>query len=166
MPIVVKVVPVAEFKTWLASKKDGAAPVVPSAELKTDAAAAAAPAASAAAPASTAKTEDAKPLTLDEQKTRGEKIYLTRCSSCHQVNGLGLAGAFPPISGSKVATGPVDEHLKVVLRGRPGTAMVAFGAQLPDADIAAVVTYQRNAWANKTGDLVQARQVSALKAAH
>lgn len=166
MPIVVKVVPAEEFKAWLASKKVAAAP---SAEPKVDAAPApAVSAASTASPparANAPRSDDAKALTLDEQKAKGEKVYLTRCSSCHQVNGLGLPGAFPPISGSKVATGPVNEHLNVVLKGRPGTAMVAFGAQLPDADIAAVVTYQRNAWANKTGDLVQAAQVSALKAA-
>ena len=76
---------------------------------------------------------------------------------------MGIPGAFLPINGSKVATGPIDEHIKVVLNGRPGTAMAAFGKQLSDADIAAVVTYQRNAWDNKVGDMAQAAQVAALK---
>ena len=76
---------------------------------------------------------------------------------------MGIPGAFPAINGSKVAKGPIDEHIKTVLNGRPGTAMVAFGKQLSDADIAAVVTYQRNAWDNKVGDMAQAAQVAALK---
>jgi cytochrome c oxidase subunit 2 len=79
---------------------------------------------------------------------------------------MGIPGAFPALNGSKVATGPVDVHIKTVLNGgRPGTAMVAFGKQLSNADIAAVITYERNAWGNKTGDVVQSAQVAALKGA-
>ncbi|MCX7239934.1 MAG: cytochrome c oxidase subunit II [Burkholderiales bacterium] len=143
MPIVVKVVPEAEFKQWLASKKTGAGA-----------------AASAAAPAAATK-----PLTLEEARAKGEKVYGSICITCHQANGKGLPGTFPALDGSKVATGPVDEHIKVVLNGRPKTAMVSFAASLSDEDIAAVVTYERNAWGNKTGDVVQAAHVAELKRA-
>ncbi|MEI6802708.1 MAG: cytochrome c oxidase subunit II [Burkholderiales bacterium] len=143
MPIVVKVVPEAEFKQWLASKKIGAGA-----------------AASAAAPAAATK-----PLTLEEARAKGEKVYGSICITCHQANGKGLPGTFPALDGSKVATGPVDEHIKVVLNGRPKTAMVSFAASLSDEDIAAVVTYERNAWGNKTGDVVQAAHVAELKRA-
>jgi len=94
---------------------------------------------------------------------RGEKVYQANCAACHQANGMGLPGAFPAINGSKVATGPIADHIKVVLNGRPGTAMAAFGGQLSDADIAAVVTYQRNAWDNKMGDLAQPAEIAAAR---
>jgi cytochrome c oxidase subunit 2 len=83
--------------------------------------------------------------------------------ACHQVNGMGVPGAFKPLNGSPTVKGPIDEHIKTVLNGRPGTAMAAFGKQLSDADIAAVVTYERNAWDNKMGDMAQPAQVAALK---
>lgn len=138
MPIVVNVVSEAEFKAWLDAKKGASA-------------------GNAAA--------DGKVLTLAESMAQGEKVYAANCVACHQASGMGLPPAFPALNGSKVATGPVDEHIKVVLNGRPGTAMVNFGKTLSNADIAAVVTYERNAWDNKTGDVVQAAQVAALKSA-
>ena len=136
MPIVVQVVSEADYKIWVASKKGAA---------------------------QTAVADNSKTFTLDELKTRGEQVSAANCAACHQATGMGIPGAFPAINGSKVATGPIDEHIKIVLHGRPGTAMQAFGKQLSDADIAAVVTYQRNAWDNKVGDMVQPAQVAALK---
>ncbi len=136
MPIVVKVVSEAEYKIWVASKKGAA---------------------------QTAAADNGKTFTLAEMHERGEKVYSANCAACHQANGMGIPGAFLPINGSKVATGPIDDHIKVVLNGRPSTAMAAFGKQLSDADIAAVVTYQRNAWDNKVGDMAQATQVAALR---
>ena len=62
---------------------------------------------------------------------------------------------FPALKGSKIATGPVEGHLDIVLNGKPGTAMPAFGGQLNDVDIAAVITYERNAFGNNMGDMVQ-----------
>jgi cytochrome c oxidase subunit 2 len=76
---------------------------------------------------------------------------------------MGLPGAFPAISGSRVATGPIADHINVVMNGRPGTAMQAFAGQLSDADIAAVVTYQRNAWDNKMGDAAQPAVIAAAR---
>ena len=136
MPIVVQVVSEADYQTWVASKKGAA---------------------------QAAAADNSKTFTLDELKTRGEQVYAANCAACHQANGMGLPGAFPAISGSKIATGPIDAHINIVVHGKPGTAMQAFGTQLSDADIAAVVTYQRNAWDNKVGDMVQPAQVTALK---
>ncbi len=94
---------------------------------------------------------------------RGKKVYETSCAACHQANGQGLPGTFPPIAGSPVATGPVDKHIAVVMNGRPGTAMQAFAGQLDDVDLAAVITYERNAFGNDTGDIVQPKQIKALR---
>jgi cytochrome c oxidase subunit 2 len=76
---------------------------------------------------------------------------------------MGIPGTFKALNGSATVNGPIEDHLKTVLNGRPGTAMVAFGTQLSDADIAAVVTFERNAWDNKKGDTAQPAQVAALK---
>jgi cytochrome c oxidase subunit 2 len=136
MPIVVEVVSEADYKAWVA-KKQGAAQA--------------------------AAADNAKSFAVAELVTRGEQVYQANCAACHQANGMGLPGAFPAINGSKVATGPIADHIQVVLHGRPGTAMAAFGGQLSDADIAAVVTYQRNAWDNKMGDLAQPAEIAAAR---
>ncbi|ARC93774.1 cytochrome c oxidase subunit II [Vibrio coralliilyticus] len=115
-----------------------------------------------------AKQEAAASLTAslsqEELMTIGEKVYVDRCAVCHQVSGAGIPGAFPAITGSKIATGDVDTHIDVVVNGRVGTAMQAFANQLSDKEIAAVVTYQRNGLGNSTGDVVQASDVNAFKA--
>jgi cytochrome c oxidase subunit 2 len=72
---------------------------------------------------------------------------------------------FPALKGSKTVMGPKEEHLSTVFHGRPGTAMAAFGKQLSEVDIAAVVTYERNAWGNNKGDMVTPKDVLALKQA-
>jgi len=136
MPIVVKVVTQEEYDAWLASKKQGA---------------------------SAAVADNTKTFTMEELMAKGEKVYTANCAACHQANGMGVPGAFKPINGSPTATGPIDEHIKTVINGRPGTAMAAFGGQLSDADVAAVVTYQRNSWDNKVGDMAQPAQVAGLK---
>jgi cytochrome c oxidase subunit II len=134
MPIVVRVVEQAEYDAWVAEKKGKMAAV----------------------------SEDPnRTYSLEEMMARGEKVYSSNCAACHQANGKGLPGAFPAIDGSKVATGPVTGHMDVVLHGRPGTAMRAWADQLSPADIAAVITYQRNSWSNKTGDVVQPSEVAA-----
>jgi len=113
--------------------------------------------------AQSAAADNTKSFEVADLVARGEKVYQANCAACHQANGMGLPGAFPAINGSKVATGPIADHIKVVLNGRPGTAMAAFGGQLSDADIAAVVTYQRNAWDNKMGDLAQPAEIAAAR---
>ena len=94
---------------------------------------------------------------------RGEKVYAANCVACHQASGKGLPPAFPGLDGSKIATGDKKAHIDIVLVGKNGTAMAAFGKQLSDTDIAAVVTYERNAWGNKTGDMVQPAEVKAAR---
>ena len=64
---------------------------------------------------------------------------------------------------SAIVNGPVEKHLDVVVNGITGTAMQAFGARLNEIDIAAILTYERNAFGNDTGDLVQPRDVFNFK---
>ena len=136
MPIVVEVVSEEDYKAWVAKKKGGAV---------------------------VAAADNTKTFETAELVERGEKVYQANCAACHQANGMGLPGAFPAISGSKVATGPIADHINIVLNGKAGTAMAAFGAQLSDADIAAVVTYQRNAWDNKMGDAAQPAAIASAR---
>jgi cytochrome c oxidase subunit 2 len=100
---------------------------------------------------------------MAELMERGEKVYSTSCVACHQANGEGVPGAFPALKGGPIATGPIDAHLDIVMNGKPGTAMGAFAAQLNDIDMAAVVTYERNAWGNDKGDLIQPSEVKAAR---
>jgi len=94
---------------------------------------------------------------------RGEQVYLAACAGCHQVDGSGVVNAFPAIRGSQVATGDLKQHLQVILEGRPGTAMKSFAGELSDVELAAVVTYQRNAFGNDAGDLVQPSVIAASR---
>jgi len=128
MPIVVEVKPKEEFNTWLAEQK-----------------------ASAAEYASTIGKE----WSMDELMERGEKVYTTNCAGCHGIDGLGIPGVFPSMVGTEVTMGPIEKHIDVIVNGVNGTAMQAFAAQLSEVDIAAVVTYERNAWGNDLGDMAQ-----------
>jgi cytochrome c oxidase subunit 2 len=94
---------------------------------------------------------------------RGETVYSANCAACHQANGEGMPGVFPAMAGSAIATGPIDAHLNIVMNGKPGTAMASFSGQLSDTDIAAVITYERNAFGNDVGDLIQPSQVNAAR---
>ncbi|MCZ0758206.1 cytochrome c oxidase subunit II [Vibrio diabolicus] len=141
MPVVVHAMEEEKFDEWLASKKE---------EIALQKAA-----------AQEALSQD---LSMEELMSQGESIYTARCAVCHQANGEGISGAFPAIKGSPIATGPISEHIDVIVNGRPGTAMQSFSNQLSDKEIAAVITYQRNAWGNDTGDTVQASDVNAFKA--
>ena len=106
-----------------------------------------------------------KEWTLEELMARGDKVYHTTCTACHQAEGQGLPPMFPALKGSPIAIGPKEDHLHRVFFGKPGTAMAAFGKQLSEVDIAAVVTYERNAWGNNKGDMVTPKDVLALKQA-
>lgn len=133
MPIVVKVVSQGEYDSWVGQQKQ-----------------------IAAAAAATANQTWSK---ADLMK-RGEEVYNASCAACHQANGQGIPGVFPAIAGSKIAVGPIDGHINIVVNGKPGTAMQAFGTQLTAADTAAVITFQRNAFGNSAGDVVQPSQIS------
>jgi cytochrome c oxidase subunit 2 len=106
-----------------------------------------------------------KVYSQDELMVMGEKVYMTACAACHQPTGAGLPPAFPALKGSAMATGDVTVHLDMVINGsKKNPAMAAFGSQLTKTEIAAVVTYERNAWGNNTGDLVQPAAVDAASA--
>jgi cytochrome c oxidase subunit 2 len=102
-------------------------------------------------------------LAMDELMSRGEAAYNTNCAACHQANGAGIPGVFPAIAGSAIATGEVAAHIDIVVHGKAGTAMQAFGEQLNAVDLAAIITYERNAFGNDTGDMVQPADVVAAK---
>ena len=154
MPIVVKVVPEAEYKTWLEGQKKGAGVAVAAAAPVAVAAAVAAPAAAAPAPAA------AKELSKDDLIKAGEKVYTTNCAACHQASGEGLPPNFPSLKGSKVANGPADAHIKQVVNGK--NLMPPF-KQLSDEDVAAVVSYERTSWGNKGGAVTVAAVAAARK---
>lgn len=139
MPIVVEALPEDEFDAWLVEQQQIAATKKIEAEK------------------SLAKTRS-----LEELMAQGEKLYNERCSVCHQVTGQGIPNVFPALKGSQVATGPVEHHIDVVLHGVAGTAMQAFANQLSEEEISAIVTYERNAWGNNTGDAVQASDVKQV----
>ena len=90
---------------------------------------------------------------------QGEQVYGTFCASCHQANGKGIPPVFPALDGSAIAIGPRADHLDIIVNGKTGTAMQAFGRQLDAAQIAAVTHYERHAWSNNTGDITQPRDV-------
>lgn len=100
-------------------------------------------------------------MSEEELMSVGEKAYIANCAACHQANGAGIPGVFPALKDSPIAMGDVNAHIDIVVNGKPGTAMQGYGKQLSLKDLAAVITYERNAWGNNTGDLVQASQVNA-----
>jgi cytochrome c oxidase subunit 2 len=93
---------------------------------------------------------------------QGEQVYISQCATCHQADGSGLPPAFPSLAGSSIASGPVQDTIDVVVNGRDGTAMQAWGKLLSAADIAAVLTYIRNSFGNATGDVVQPDTVAGI----
>jgi len=74
-----------------------------------------------------------------------------------------VKGVFPALDGSPLIKEPKGRHIEIVLNGKPGTAMAPFGKQLSDTDIAAAITYERNSWGNKTGDVIQPSEVKAAR---
>lgn len=104
-----------------------------------------------------------KTWSIDELMARGEQIYNTSCGACHQPNGEGIPNVFPALKGSVIATGDIAAHLNIVLNGKAGTAMAPWGPQMNDLEIAAVITYERNAWGNNTGDVIQPSDVKAAR---
>lgn len=138
MPIVVQVMAEADYNNWIADKQKAAAAV---AELAN------------------------QEWSLEQLVAQGQTVYTTFCMACHQQNGQGLPPAFPSLLGSPIATGPIGDHVATVINGRPGTAMSAYGALLSPVDIAAVVTYERNAFGNTMGDMITPVEILQLQAA-
>jgi cytochrome c oxidase subunit 2 len=140
MPIVVKVVSDAEYTAWVDGKKKAMAALA---------------------------DDPNKVWTIDELKTKGEKVYAANCVACHQANGKGLPGAFAALDGSPVVTGPKAEQIHVLLNGKKSgkypSEMPAW-KQLSDSEIAAVITYTRNTWSNKAAEnIVQPAEVLAAR---
>jgi cytochrome c oxidase subunit 2 len=110
-----------------------------------------------------AKQDDpSKVWTLDEIVKRGEKVYAANCAACHQPNGKG-AGPIKPVDGSAVVLdADKNKQIAVLLNGQANGAMPAW-KQLSDTDLAAVISYTKNSWSNKTGQLVQPADVKAAR---
>lgn len=143
MPVVVDAVPMEEYKVWVAAKK-----------------------------AEIAKAGEIKEMTKDDLVAQGKGVYEKNCAVCHQVNGAGLPPAFPAMTGSKIALGPIfgadgkylkDSHLDRLLNGKG--VMPAWKATLNDTEIAAVITYERQALGNAAtvDPIVQPAQVKAAR---
>ena len=100
-------------------------------------------------------------MTMDESMLMGEKVYNANCAACHMPNGEGLPGVFPALKGSQIAVADEPKHIDILINGVTGSAMQSYAKQLTMSEIAAVVTYERNAWGNDTGDLVQAKDINS-----
>jgi len=137
MPIVVEVKEQADFDAWYAERQAAAQRI-------SDAA--------------------SQTFTMEQLMAQGQTVYNTYCMACHQANGQGLPPAFPALTGSAIATGPAADHINIVLNGKQGTAMAAFGTQLSAVDIASVITFERNALGNSVGDMVQPEDIVQAQA--
>ncbi|BFM04825.1 cytochrome c oxidase subunit II [Halioxenophilus aromaticivorans] len=105
-----------------------------------------------------------KNFSFDELMELGQTVYNTNCAACHQPNGQGVPPTFPAIAGSAVATGAIAGHMDMVVHGsKKNPAMQAFGEQLSEAQLAAVITYQRNSFGNNMGDSLQPIDVLKYK---
>lgn len=135
MPIVVEVKPQAEFNVWLAEFKQAKQAEAKAAE---------------------------KTWNLAELMETGEQVYIKACAACHQVGGEGIPGVFPALKNSPIALGDPAAHIDIVLNGKAGTAMQAYRDQYSAVELAAVITYERNAWGNKVGDLVTPAEIAEL----
>jgi mono/diheme cytochrome c family protein len=101
----------------------------------------------------------------------GESIYIASCASCHQPNGQGLTGTFPPLAGSPIVNGDPVKVIHIVRYGVTGPLAVggkqfdgmmpAWSPTLSDDAIASVLTYVRSSWGNHAGT-VTAAQVDAV----
>ena len=136
MPVVVRAVSQEEYDTWIAEKQSAMASLTEQSE---------------------------RQWAHQELVSVGEKVYQANCMSCHQAEGQGIPGMFPAIAGSEVATGSIDQHVDTVMNGIEGSMMSKFSDVLSDADIAAVITYQRNAFGNSTGDTLQPAHIKSLR---
>ncbi len=137
MPIVVEARSQADFAVWLKETK-----------VKTEEEAKAA-----------ANSVDYKFADLAEANKLGEEVYESKCVACHQAGGVGMPPMFPALKGSKIAADKARraDHIQIVNAGK--NAMPAWKGILSPKEMAAVITFERNAWGNNTGDLVQPSDV-------
>lgn len=137
MPIEVHAVSQDQFKQWLADSQ-----------------------ASQLAEKLAAADETNVEFSMEELMTLGEEVYIAKCAACHQSEGQGMPPVFPALAGSEVAILAEKrlEHIHIVNRGL--NAMPGFTQQLTAKERAAVITYERNAWGNDTGDIVQPKEIA------
>lgn len=141
MPVVVRAVPEQEFEQWVKEKQPKKV------EAKQE-------------------QQQAEPMewTKENAMKLGKAKYTQLCVACHKADGTGMPPVFPALKGSSIAVGtPISRHINNVLHGVNGTAMQSFAKQMTDEEIAAVVTYERNAWGNNTGDLITPQEVKKLR---
>ena len=100
------------------------------------------------------------PITMEQAMSEGEFVYQSACFACHGVNGEGGLGN--ALRGSSVVMNDQRRHAKILVKGVPGTAMQAFGAQLTPSELALVMTYSANAFGNESGILVQPADLKSL----
>lgn len=134
MPIVVHALPPEEYQAWYAEQQQAAAEIRELAEAE---------------------------LSMDDAMSQGQQVYTQNCVACHQASGAGMPPVFPAVAGSEKAIGDRLLTMDTLVNGVPGTAMAAYGRQLNPIQLAAVITYVRNAFGNDTGDLVQPTEVNA-----
>ncbi|MCW5635991.1 MAG: cytochrome c oxidase subunit II [Rubrivivax sp.] len=134
MPIHVRVVSEADYAAWVAQQKKAMA---------------------------AAADDPNKEWKLEELVARGEKVYAANCAVCHRADGKG-AGPIKALDGSAAVNGEQARLTQILLKGVPNTAMPPW-SQLSDTELAAVMTYARNAWSNKGGKLVQPAEVTAAR---
>ena len=136
MPIVLEVVTMNQYQSWLVDQRAG---------VEAEAAAA------------------LGDFSYDDLMTEGAEVYARSCAACHGSEGQGMGSVFPALAGSSMALNDMAGHIDIVLNGKPGTAMQSFSAQLTDVEIAAVITYERNAWGNDTGETVTPQMIIDAK---
>ena len=106
-------------------------------------------------------------MSRDDLMTLGRNKYEQVCAACHHVKGTGLPPMYPALKGSSISVGrPISRHIDLILNGVPGSAMQAYKDQLSDKEIAAIVTYERNAWENNTNDVIQPDDVAQEREIH
>ena len=134
MPIHVKVVSQADYSKWVAEQKKLLA----------------------------AQADDPnKQWALPDLVARGEKVYAANCAACHRPDGKG-AGPIKALDGSAIVVGDSARTIQILLNGAANGAMPAW-KQLSDTEIAAVITYTKNNWGNKTGQIVQPAEIVAAR---
>ncbi len=140
MPIVVEVKPEAEFDQWIDDQRLAK-------ELASGQAVA----------------DRNKEWTFAELMPIGEQVFLNHCATCHESTGLGQGITYPALAGGEIPTGPLEAHIDRVMNGKAETEMQAWAPQLSDRELAAVITYERNAWGNATGDVIQPKTIYAAR---
>jgi cytochrome c oxidase subunit 2 len=110
-----------------------------------------------------AKADDPnKEWVLADLVARGERVYTANCAACHKADGTG-AGPIKPLTGSAIVLdADANKAIQILLNGAANGAMPAW-RQLSDTEIAAVITYTKNSWANQTGQIVQPKAVAAAR---